>query len=286
MLYSVVVLFDPQRAGSIRLHSSRKTAPLRVMTYNIHRWAGEDGRLDVGRLAQVIQMARSDVVGLNEVLHPVMIGSRNYEPLRELADRLGMVFAFGPSGWIDRNGPGWRGPAGNALLSRYPLAGVVNTPLPGLPGAKQRSMLGATLSSGPMAGLSAFVTHLDHVFEGTRLLQIRAALDRLAHHGPHFLCGDFNTPGFQGPHSRRFLPPVLRSMRRAGYLDAFDAIGKGAGHTFPARSPLFRIDFLFFPMRWARGLHLAQTLDGAVTRRASDHRPVVAEWSWPETASA
>ncbi|MHB9111565.1 MAG: hypothetical protein ACYC4D_02905 [Thermoleophilia bacterium] len=45
---------------------------------------------------------------------------------------------------------------------------VPNTLPPRLPGTKQRSLLGATVGSGPAADLSAFVTHLDHAFKGTR----------------------------------------------------------------------------------------------------------------------
>jgi len=251
------------------------------MTYNIHRWAGRDRRLDLDRLAGVIRAANADVIGLNEVLHPVTIGNRTYAPLAELAERLGMFYAFGPSGWIDR-GPTWHGPVGNALLSRYPLAGVANTLLPRLPSTKQRSLLGATLASGPVQGLTAFVTHLDHAFEGTRLFQMDGILQRIECFAPHFLVGDFNTPGFLGANSRLLLPPVLRMLRRAGYEDAFHAVGQGHGRTFPSQSPLVRIDFLFMPSRWACGLKAARTLNWAVTQDVSDHRPLLVEWGWPE----
>lgn len=255
------------------------------MTYNIHRWAGRDRRLDLGRLADVIRHTDADVIGLNEVLHPVTLNDRIYAPLAELAERLGMFYAFGPSGWMDA-GPGWYGPLGNALLSRYPLAEVTNTLLPRLPSTKQRSLLGATLAAGPALGLNAFVTHLDHAFEGTRLLQIQGVLRRIAQQGAHFLVGDFNTPGFVGRNSRRLLPPVLRMMQQAGYQDAFHAVGEGHGRTFPAQAPLVRIDFMFFPCRWARGLRNARALGWHATLDASDHRPVVVEWAWPERSAA
>ena len=258
---------------------------IRLMTYNIHRWAGQDKRLDVERLAGVIRASGAQVVGLNEVLHPVKLGGRTYSPLAELAEILEMRYTFGPSGWIDY-GPGWQGPVGNALLSRYPLTHVANSLLPRPPSSKQRSLLGATLAAGPARGLRVFVTHLDHAFEGTRLLQIRGVLRRILHLGPHLLVGDLNTPGFLGRNSRRFLPPVLRQMRQAGYQDAFFVVGEGPGRTFPAISPFVRLDFLFFPRVWARGLRSAHTLDAGNMAAASDHRPVVAEWSWPQPAFA
>lgn len=258
---------------------------VRFMTYNIHRWAGQDGRLDVARLAQVIHAAGADVVSLNEVIQPAILGTRTLEPLADLADRLGMDFAFGPSGWVDV-GPGWHGPLGNALLSRYPLVDVTNTLLPKPPGFKQRSLLEAKLAGGPAIGLRAYVTHLDHAFEGTRMLQINAVLRRMSRHGAHFLAGDFNTPGFYGPNARRFLTPVLRTLRNAGYQDAFHVVGEGHGRTFPALSPLLRIDFLFWPRHWAHGLCSVRTLNHASVECASDHRPVVAEWSWPPSFQA
>jgi endonuclease/exonuclease/phosphatase family metal-dependent hydrolase len=130
------------------------------------------------------------------------------------------------------------------------------------------------------------VTHLDHAFEGTRLYQMDGVIQRIARRAPHFLVGDFNTPGFLGQNSRHLLPPVLRMLHRAGYADAFHAVGEGHGRTFPSQSPLVRIDFLFMPTRWARGLRAAQTVSGDITHDASDHRPLLVEWAWPERAAA
>ena len=253
------------------------------MTYNIHRWAGADRRFDVARLAAVIRTTRADIITLNEVLNPVVQGRRTHDLLAELAGRLGMFYAFGPSGWIDQ-GPGWRGPQGNAILSRYRLSGVTNVNLPRLWGSKQRALLSAVVHVSPGRQLRAFVTHLDHAFEWTRWWQLRGVLRQIAHRDPHFLAGDFNAPGFRGPQTRRLLPPVLRAMADAGYFDAFDRVGFGSGHTFPARTPLVRLDFLFFPQRWAHGLRDAQTISLPEVVSASDHRPVMAEWTWPDHA--
>jgi endonuclease/exonuclease/phosphatase family metal-dependent hydrolase len=262
---------------------------IRIMTYNIHRWAGRDQQIALDRLADVIAGAQADVVGLNEVLHPVTTSSHTYAPLAELAGRLGMWYAFGPSGWLDY-GPNWQGPVGNALLSRYPLTDVANILLPRLPSTKQRSLLCATVAAEPVGGLTAFVTHLDHAFEGTRLFQIRGVLRRMVQRSqgrPHFLMGDFNTPGFLGPRSRSILPPVLQAMHTAGYRDAFRAVGEGPGRTFPAHSPMVRIDFQFVPEKWVHGLKRAETVTAYAAHHASDHRPLLVEWLWPDrTAGA
>lgn len=259
--------------------------PVRLMTFNIHRWAGRDQQLDIERLAAVVEDSGADVLGLNEVLHPVTANGHTYAPLAQLAERLAMWFAFGPSGWLDQ-GPGWQGPVGNALLSRFPLVDVTNSWLPRLPGSKQRSLLGGTLGAGAAAGVTAYVTHLDHAFEGTRLHQVNGVINRINHPGPHFLVGDFNTPGFLGSYTRRLIPPVLQRMKQAGYQDAFSAVGQGHGRTFPSNSPLFRIDFLFFPHRWAQGLLAARTVRSVAADHASDHCPLLVEWAWPGRARA
>lgn len=75
-------------------------------------------------------------------------------------------------------------------------------------------------------------------------------------------------------------------METAGYRDAFGAIGEGAGRTFPAHSPMVRIDFQFLPEKWVQGLRRAETLNGLDTHDASDHRPLLVEWRWPERSAA
>lgn len=253
---------------------------LRIMTYNIHRWAGSDRRVDLERTLAIVRASGADVVALNEVIHPVTQGVHTHDYLGELAGRLGMSFHFGPSGWVDY-GPDWHGPQGNALLSRYPLEDARRLLLPRLPTTKQRVLLGARLAAGPAQGLTAFVTHLDHALEVTRLVQAQGLLAEMAQHGAHFIAGDFNTPGFRGRYTRHLSPPVLRLMRTAGYEDAFHAIGEGTGRTYPARAPVFRVDFIFFPKAWAAGVCRAHAFGSAPVHQASDHRPTVVEWAWP-----
>lgn len=81
---------------------------VRIMTYNIHRGIGGDGRLDPARIAEVIAEAAPDIVALQD-----MDTSAESSQLHFLATRLGME-AFGNPG---------RG--GCAFLSYYPLKGVM-----------------------------------------------------------------------------------------------------------------------------------------------------------------
>ncbi|MGD9496174.1 MAG: endonuclease/exonuclease/phosphatase family protein [Armatimonadota bacterium] len=109
----------------------------------------------------------------------------------------------------------------------------------------------------------------DYVREG---MQVREAkfeevLGAIPHDRPMILAGDLNTP----PTSRYW----YRLSQRL--TDAFDAAGRGFGHTFlwRRRWPLLRIDYV-----WAGGG--ARPLRCWVERAApSDHRPVLAEIALP-----
>src|SRR5215469_586983 len=79
-----------------------------VASYNIHRCAGLDRRVDLERIADVLKEVDADLVGIQEVLRP---------QADALAERLEMELAMGPT--AKRNGL----PYGNAVLSRLPIHG-------------------------------------------------------------------------------------------------------------------------------------------------------------------
>ena len=51
-------------AASVQAAESRR---VRVLTYNIHHGEGVDGKIDLARIAAVIQRSSADVVALQEV---------------------------------------------------------------------------------------------------------------------------------------------------------------------------------------------------------------------------
>lgn len=254
---------------------------MKVLTYNIHQWEGRDGRLDVERLARVIEASGAAIVSLNEVLHPVYTSFSQREPLAELAEALGMHWAFGESDRIVSR-PRWWGPIGNAVLSRFPIMSDKNHYLPKLPMTQGRNLLSAEIVAGSGRPFTIYSTHLDHAFEGTRLWQMRGIMDRLRGNGraPHLLMGDFNTHTPSTPDGHWFTPPVVRLLRNRGYIDAFAAAGHGTPVTFNHRLPLFRIDYIFVPDLLAKHLVSCRTMAGGLVESASDHRPVLAELDW------
>lgn len=254
---------------------------MKVLTYNIHQWEGQDGRLDVQRLAGIIASSGAAIVSLNEVLHPVFTNYRRSEPLVELAERLGMDWAFGESYRICQRAHGW-GPLGNAVLSRFPVVDSANHPLPRLPLTQERNLLKVRLKLGLGQHFTIYSTHLDHAFEGTRLWQLRGIVSNLRGNGhdPHLLMGDFNTHTPSGANGQRFAPPVVRWLRNEGYIDAFSVAGVGRPTTFRYVFPVFRLDYIFVTEQMTERLTMCRTLRGGPIELASDHWPVLAEFDW------
>lgn len=254
---------------------------MKVVTYNVHTWEGQDGHLNVERLAEVIAGSGASVVSLNEVLHPVYTRYGQREVLVELADRLGMDWAFGESNRLVQR-PSWWGPVGNAVLSRYPIVANRNHRLPKLPLTQDRNLLVARIQMGHGRNLTVYSTHLDHAFEGTRLWQLRGIVDKLRMHAQeaHLLMGDFNTHSPRDVDHHFLTPPVVRMLRNMGYVDAFARAGSGSPVTLKFRLPFLRIDYIFVPDQFSDRLTACYTLRDGGAEVVSDHLPLVAEFDW------
>ncbi len=249
---------------------------MRLVTYNIHYWAGLDGRLNLDAVARVLAESQADVIGLNEVLHPLYTPRGPRYPLVELAERLGYYWAFGPS-FEQGAFRFWPGILGNAVLSRFPIRKTMNIPLPSLPLRKQRTLFRASLDVGG-ATVVTLVCHLDHLLAMARRRQFQTIVHTMRHiRTPHVLMGDFNT---HTPVQSRFWKGerIIRLLRELGYEDAFARVGEGPGHSYPTRFPFARLDYIWVPREWAWALTGAHVLDTPHARQASDHLPVCVHW--------
>src|SRR6266536_5341306 len=102
-------------ADTSRLLASRST--VRVMTYNIHVGVGMDKKLDLQRIADVINDQRADLVGLQEVDRGVE-RTEGRDEIAELAKLTSMNYAFAHN--LDYQG----GQYGVAVLSRVPIGRI------------------------------------------------------------------------------------------------------------------------------------------------------------------
>ncbi len=255
---------------------------MKFLTYNIHFWAGMDGRPNLDRVEEIIRQSKADVIGLNEVLHPWISPTGPQYPLPELARRLNMFWIFGFS-FEQHQGRGfWAGFLGNALLSRYPVSSWQNYKLPGWKNRKQRNLLQARLDT-PYGPVVAMTTHLDHLLEPVRRRQLEGIKEQLLQvKGPHILMGDFNI--HEPVHSSfyKIVPTVIKRLRAFGYTDSFATVGKGKGLSYKIGRPRLRIDFMWVPNAYADGLRNAKVVNCDVSWLASDHQPVWIQWTPPQ----
>ncbi|GAB4196475.1 MAG: endonuclease/exonuclease/phosphatase family protein [Phycisphaeraceae bacterium] len=236
-------------------HASRST--LRVLTYNIHHGEGLDGRLDLQRIAEVINRVQPDLVALQEVDRGTRRSGRADEPAI-LADLTGMRVVFEKN--INYDG----GDYGNAVLSRWPITDHVNHPLPSYYDGEQRGLLEVHIQWHDRP-ITFFATHFDHRPNDTeRLAYVELLRQQILKQSSSFIivAGDLNAT----PNSR-----VMENLR--GFLvDTYDPSGD-PGRTFPADQPDRRIDYiLHVPNANLRCIE-SRVLDEPV---ASDHRPYFA----------
>ncbi len=231
------------------------------MSWNVHGLRGADGRADPERIARVIEAARPDVAGLQEVGAPVPPGGAAHAA-GVLASLTGLHATFGAT---LRHARGFD--YGNAILSRHPIQAARTYDL-SVPGREPRGCVRADLELDGMR-LHVFAAHLGlHWRERRRQAAALLSADilrdaALAH--PLVLVGDFNTLS-----NRSAVPRWLRRE----LTDCALAAGCLAP-TFPARFPLLRLDHAYV----GPGLRVlgCEVLRSPLARRASDHLPLVVE---------
>ncbi len=108
----------------------------RILTYNVHRCLGMDGRLDVGRVAEVIARQAPDIVALQEV-DVGRARTGGVDQAHKLAERLRMAFRFNAALRIEEE------LYGDAILTALPERLVQAGPLPGHPRIRRLEPRGA-----------------------------------------------------------------------------------------------------------------------------------------------
>jgi len=234
--------------------------PLRVVTYNIHKGRGLDGRTRIDRIARVLEDIDADIVALQEVVSHSGRGAE-HDQAGYLARRLGLHLAVGEV----RQHRG--GVYGNVTLSRWAFHALRVIDIT-VAGREERAVLRTDVRPGG---------HLLHVFNvhlGTGFFERRRQAGRFLEtdllraldlSGPRILLGDFNE-WVQGLVShtlrREFQDPDLRD-----YLPR--------RRTYPGPLPLFHLDHIYFDnhieVESARFINTPRTLT------ASDHLPLVAD---------
>ena len=222
---------------------------LRLATYNIHRCHGRDGRYAPGRIREVLRQLDAEVIALQEVeqrhrdpdLLEFLCADRSWQAVQGIT----MTRAHGHYG--------------NVLLTSLPILSLARIDL-SVPGREPRGALHLLLEHDGQP-LEILATHLG-LRPAERRMQIRtllAHLERSRKSGGSVLLGDLNEWFLWG----RPLRWLQRHFTRTP-----------APPTFPAHWPLVALDRIWIqPRSRLTGISVLNT---PLTRRASDHLPLVA----------
>ncbi|NLM97781.1 MAG: hypothetical protein GX175_09285 [Halanaerobiaceae bacterium] len=227
-----------------------ETASLELLTYNIHHGVGLDGRLNLDRIARVIDKSGADIIGLNEVdMRRRRSGFKNQTAY--LAKKLNMNYAYGPG----KNG--FPGSYGNAILTRYPIISTENIALPqsNRDTKESRSLLKVEIEIRDKRSIYILLTHLslDRIEREEQFSWINNYIKNL--NKPCILMGDFNAGIYELQtylgNDEKGLRPLLSGVK-----------------TYPASNPVSGIDLFF-------SNYQMEVLDGyAIRTNASDHLPL------------
>ena len=227
------------------------------MTYNIHVGIGMDKKLDLQRIADVINKEKPDLVGLQEVDRGVQRTQR-IDEIAEISKLTRMEYAFA------FNLPYQGGQYGVAILSRFPITATEHRLYKNLREAERRGFIRAEVIVHGRK-LNFVTTHLDYQHNDGRLFEAQQMLAALSDvKGPLIVLGDFNDIPAGDTYK------LMRSL----FDDAWADVRAGdGGFTYPADKPAKRIDYIFTRQNdrvKAKRARIIQTL-------ASDHVPVVAD---------
>lgn len=222
--------------------------PIRMVTWNIHGFLGQDGRFDPDRVFRIVEALKPDIAAVQEVIGPDA-GVDGFALLRAAVPGARAIAAN-----VNRR---IKGLYGQLLLTRFPVRHAVKVDL-SVPGREPRRAIDAVIET-PGTPLRVIATHLG-LAGAERRAQV-GALCGLVGARPDLdtvLLGDIND-WRGGGLAERQLSPLL---------------GPGTRHrTFPAAWPVFPLDRI-----WVRPT--ARLIAADVFRAAglaSDHLPLVAD---------
>lgn len=237
-----------------------------MLCYNIHHGKGTDGKIDVPRIARVIERHRPDLVALQEVDVGVERSARVHQ-LRRLGELTGLAPRFGPT--QDHQG----GLCGNGVLSRLPILDVVIHPLPYTPPSRKpltypRGAVAITVQLPDGRPLRFISTHFQHNLAEDRLAQARRINQLFAADDDEtltILAGDLNAiPGSE---------PMEEIHKRWT-----NAMNSPPAASAPSPDPHSRIDYILYRPQQSMKLRKTEVLDEPT---ASDHLPVFAVFELP-----
>jgi endonuclease/exonuclease/phosphatase family metal-dependent hydrolase len=238
---------------------------LRIVTYNIHKARGMDGRVRPSRIVDVLAEIRADIIALQEVVN-IPHGAPEDHQAEYISRRLGYPFVVGEARKLKG------GVYGNVVLSRFAITHWRNFDI-SVEHAEKRGCLRVDLDLGAPGRVTVFNIHL-----GTSLIERRVQARKLISsdiltnddcRGRRIIVGDFNewTSGL----TTRYLASHFKSADIREHMNWT--------RTYPGFFPFMHLDHVYYDpdLRLVRlGLHRNR-----LSLIASDHLPLVADFDAP-----
>ncbi len=230
---------------------------MRVVTYNVHKCRGMDGRINAVRVAEVLREISPDIIALQEVMD---------HQAEALSEALEMPYVLGET--RRRLGHAY----GNVVLSRFPIQTARNFDL-SVRGRERRGCLRADLK------MEGRLLHVFNVHLGTALIERRVQgrklmapelLNAQEIASPRIVLGDFNE------WTRGLATRLLRS-----HLESADVRSHlRRSRTYPGVLPFLHLDHIYYdPVLHLEQLTLHRTRRSLV---ASDHLPLIGDFEWDQ----
>ncbi len=240
---------------------------LRVLSYNIHKCIGGlDRRYEPMRIADVIRRLDADVLLLQEVDAGAPRSNHDHQ-VDVLGDMLGMRYRT----WYPNVDVRGGGHYGNAVLSRYPIIESSNIDL-SLRFRKKRSVVHGVIRVRQHTPGGQEIDRTVHVYNmhlGLARYERRIQLARFLDSHP-FQTLHHDTPVVVGGDLNDVYGGLGELLEPAGFRGILKR-----PRTFPAWGPLRALDAIF--VRGAVDYLGLSRCDSELARRASDHRPIVAD---------
>ncbi|WP_233881276.1 endonuclease/exonuclease/phosphatase family protein [Virgibacillus halodenitrificans] len=249
-------------AGNVFADGYGKEVEVNVMSYNIHHGVGLDGKLDLNRIAEVIEDAEADIIGIQEVDRYYGARSDFQDQAKELAKILGYHYVYGANlNLAPAEGREENRQYGTGILSKYPIIDSENILLNSF-GNEQRGLLRAKINVRGVH-VNFYNTHLG-LTVNERVAQVEEINNvKNIFPGPSVLVGDLNAE----PNSEEF--QLL--LNNGNFVDTFADEDEEDANTFPVIDPIKRIDYIL------TSPHIEYSDQEVIDTQASDHLPLVTE---------
>ncbi len=242
---------------------------LKILTYNVHSCIGTDRRLDPGRIADTIARCGADLIALQEL----DVGRKRtggIDQAHTIAGLLKMEAHFHPALHVEEE------KYGDAILTALPTRLMRAGPLPSVGETRGAIWLQVDWDGRLVNVLNTHLglRNIDRIKQVTTLLGDDWIGNSEFHTEPSIVCGDLNAI----PSS-----PAYRLLTNR-FADTQRLTAGKPRPTFPSRFPLLRLDHIFV----SRHFDAASTevMRDPLSRRASDHLPLMAKLKWSSRVAA